>query len=385
MNRIYLDNAATTPVRDEVLRKMLPWFTERYGNPSGVYETGREARKAVEEARRKVAAALSCDAHEVYFTSGGTESDNWAIKGAALGNMGKGRHIVSSAIEHHAGLHALESMEKHGFEISYVKPDEQGIISPDAVRKAVREDTILISIMAANNEIGTLQPVREIGRLAREGKILFHTDAVQAIGAVPVDVKAWQADLLSLSAHKFHGPKGVGALYIKRGAITEAFMHGGAQERGRRAGTENLPAIVGLGEAIEIAAANQPVNSVKVSGLRDRLIHGILSAIPDARLNGHPTNRLPNNVNVSFEGVDAEALLLRLDLVGIAASSGAACAAGSRVTSHVLRAIGLHRGYAEGSLRLTLSELTTEAEVDEVLRVLPEIVLSLRNDSHAHG
>lgn len=381
MDRIYLDNAATTPLHREVLERMLPWFLEGYGNASSVYATGREARKAVEGARRQVASALHCSAQEIYFTSGGTESDNWAIKGAALKNAGRGRHIVSTVIEHHAVLHTLQFLEEQGFEVTLVKADALGRVDPEAVRAAIRSDTILVSVMAANNEIGTLQPVRDIGRIAREMGVLFHTDAVQAVGAIPVDVADWQVDLLSLSAHKFHGPKGVGALYVRKDTALCPLMHGGTQERKRRAGTENVPAIVGLGAALQMATEKLSGNAAKVSALRDRLIDGILRAVPEARLTGDPENRLPNNASFVFGNIGGEALLLRLDLAGIAASSGSACTAGSLEPSHVLLATGLDREAARNSLRLTLSSLTTPGEIDEVLRVLPDLVSRIREQS----
>lgn len=381
MNRIYLDNAATTAVSQPVLDKMLPYFTDVYGNASSIYETGREARKALEEARRTVAQAINCRPNEVYFTAGGSESDNWAIKGTAFANRAKGNHIITSAIEHHAVLHTCAFLEKAGFEVTYLPVDEYGRVSPADVEKAIRPGTILISIMAANNEIGTLEPIGEIGRIARAHKVLFHTDAVQAIGAVEVDVEKWQVDMLSMSGHKFHGPKGVGVLYLRNGVRVESFVHGGAQERGRRAGTENLPGIVGLAEAIRLATNDIPSKAQKISALRDRLIEGILSTIPDARLNGHPTERLPGNVNVSIRYIEGEAMLLRLDLNGIAASSGSACTSGSLDPSHVLLAIGLPHEIAHGSLRLSLSEQTTQEEIDEVLRVLPEVVQVLRDMS----
>ncbi len=381
MNRIYLDNAATTPLNREVLEEMLPYFTECYGNASSIYATGRDARKAVSDARRRVAAAINCSPQEVYFTSGGTESDNWAIKGAAFANGGKGRHIITSAIEHHAVLHTADWLEKQGFEVSRLPVDGLGRLDPETVRQAVRPDTILISVMAANNEIGTIQPIAEISRIAKERKIPFHTDAVQAVGAVPVDVKAWGVDLLSLSAHKFHGPKGIGALYVRKGTRLDTYLHGGAQEAGRRAGTENVPAIVGLGAAIKRAYELQPETAPRIAALRDMLIKGILTNIPDVRLNGDPVNRLPNNVNVSVRFIEGEALLLRLDMMGIAASSGSACTSGSLDPSHVLLAIGLPHEIAHGSLRLTLSEDTTREEVEEVLKFLPGVVRTLRDMS----
>ncbi len=378
MNQIYLDNAATTKVHPQVVEAMLPYFTECFGNASSIYATGREARKAMEEARRQVAAALNCAPAEVFFTSSGTESDNWAIKGAAYANIKKGRHLISTTIEHHAVLHTLEALEKQGFTVTLLKVDEYGRVNPEDVRKAIREDTTLITIMAANNEIGTLQPIKEIGEIARERKVLFHTVAVQAVGTMPVDVKDWNVDLLSLSAHKFHGPKGVGALYIKKGVRIESLLQGGAQERLRRAGTENIPGIVGLGTAIELAYKNLTEKTGKIEALRNDLMKGILDTIPETRLNGHPQQRLPNNLNISVRYIEGEALLLRLDLAGVAASSGSACTSGSLDPSHVLLAIGLDHETAHGSLRLTLSEDSTQEEIDQVKAVLPGIVKTLR-------
>ena len=378
MNRIYLDNAATTRLDAEVLQQMLPYFTDHYGNPSSIYATGRDARKAVEEARRAVAAALNCTAQEIFFTSGGTESDNWAIKGIAHTNQSKGKHIISTAIEHHAVLHPLEDLQKQGFEVTYMPVDEYGLVNPADIKKAIRPDTILISVIAANNEIGTIQPIAEIGAIAKEHKIAFHTDAVQAIGAIPVDVKEWQVDTLSLSAHKFHGPKGVGALYIRKGTRLPAFIQGGAQERNRRAGTENVPGIVGLGAAITKAVTTLDENAKKIAALRDDLINGILKNVPEVRLNGHPILRLPNNVNFAVKYIEGEALLLRLDLAGIAASSGSACTSGSLDPSHVLLAIGLPHEIAGGSLRLTLSADTSQEEIDTVKTELPRIINILR-------
>jgi len=378
LNRIYLDNAATTRLDAEVLQQMLPYFTDHYGNPSSIYATGRDARKAVEEARRAVAAALNCTAQEIFFTSGGTESDNWAIKGIAHTNQSKGKHIISTAIEHHAVLHPLEDLQKQGFEVTYMPVDEYGLVNPADIKKAIRPDTILISVIAANNEIGTIQPIAEIGAIAKEHKIAFHTDAVQAIGAIPVDVKEWQVDTLSLSAHKFHGPKGVGALYIRKGTRLPAFIQGGAQERNRRAGTENVPGIVGLGAAITKAVTTLDENAKKIAALRDDLINGILKNVPEVRLNGHPILRLPNNVNFAVKYIEGEALLLRLDLAGIAASSGSACTSGSLDPSHVLLAIGLPHEIAHGSLRLTLSADTSQEEIDTVKTELPRIINILR-------
>ena len=381
MDRIYLDNAATTAVSPEVLTAMLPYFTECYGNPSSIHSTGRDAHKAVDAARRQVAAAINADPSEIYFTAGGSESDNWAIKGTAFAKRDKGNHIITTAIEHHAVLHTCQWLEKQGFEVTYLPVDENGLVSVEDVEKAITDRTILISVMAANNEIGTIEPIAEIGALARSRGILFHTDAVQAVGAIPLDVKAMNIDMLSMSGHKFHGPKGIGALYIRKGVRLDTLIAGGAQERGKRAGTENLPGIVGIGKAIEIATRDMEANAERLTRLRDKLIQGILENIPDVRLNGHPTRRLPNNVNVSVRYIEGEALLLRLDLAGIAGSSGSACTSGSLDPSHVLLAIGLPHEIAHGSLRLTLGTDTTEADIDEVLDKLPGIVKNLRDMS----
>ena len=375
-----MDNAATTPVSPAVLEKMLPYFSECYGNANSIHSTGLEARKALNAARKKVAAALNCNPEEVYFTSGGSESDNWALKGVAFANRKKGNHIITSAIEHHAILHTCEWLEKQGFEITYVPVDADGLVNPADVEAAITDKTILISIMAANNEIGTIEPIEEIAKIAHAHHVLFHTDAVQAIGAIPVDVRAIGCDLLSLSGHKFHGPKGVGALYIKQGTRIDNLIHGGAQERGRRASTENVAGIVGMAEAIELATANIPEKAARISALRDQLIDG-LTALPYVRLNGHRTKRLPGNVNVSVRFIEGESLLLRLDLAGVAASSGSACTSGSLDPSHVLLAIGLPHEIAHGSLRLSLSDTTTQEEVDYVLSVLPGIIEYLRDMS----
>lgn len=381
MNRIYLDNAATTAVSKPVLEKMLPYFTDIYGNASSVYATGREARKALEEARRTVAASLNAKPNEIYFTAGGSESDNWAIKGVAYAHQAKGKHIITTAVEHHAVLHTCEALQKQGFEITYLPVDEYGMVTAEQVEKAIRPDTILITIMAANNEIGTLMPIEEIGQVAKQRKVLFHTDAVQVIGAVEVDVEKWQVDMLSLSAHKFHGPKGTGVLYVRNGVRLDNLIHGGAQERGRRAGTENVAGIVGLAEAMRIATQDIPGQTARIAALRDQLIQGILEKIPEVRLNGHPEKRLPGNVNVSIRYIEGEAMLLRLDMAGIAASSGSACTSGSLDPSHVLLAIGLPHEIAHGSLRFSLSGDTTEEEVNEVLRILPGLIQSLRDMS----
>ena len=380
MNRVYMDNAATTPVSPAVLEKMLPYFSECYGNANSIHSTGLDARKALNAARKKVAAALNCNPDEEYFPSGGSESDNWALKGVAFANRKKGNHIITSAIEHHAILHTCEWLEKQGFEITYVPVDADGLVNPADVEAAITDKTILISIMAANNEIGTIEPIEEIAKIAHAHHVLFHTDAVQAIGAIPVDVRAIGCDLLSLSGHKFHGPKGVGALYIKQGTRIDNLIHGGAQERGRRASTENVAGIVGMAEAIELATANIPEKAARISALRDQLIDG-LTALPYVRLNGHRTKRLPGNVNVSVRFIEGESLLLRLDLAGVAASSGSACTSGSLDPSHVLLAIGLPHEIAHGSLRLSLSDTTTQEEVHYVLSVLPGIIEYLRDMS----
>ena len=381
MERIYMDNAATTRVKPEVLEAMLPYYGEVFGNPSTIYYYGREAHKALDHARQQVAAAIGADKDEIYFTSCGTESDNWAIKGAAFAHQKKGNHIITSVIEHHAVLHTCGWLEKHGFEVTYLPVDEYGRVNPADVEKAITDQTILISIMFANNEIGTIQPIAEIAKIARAHNILFHTDAVQAVGAVPINVHELGVDMLSLSGHKFYAPKGVGALYIRRGVRIDTHQHGGAQERGKRGGTENMAQIVGLGKAIELATADVEGHAKKLAHMRDRLIDGILAEIPEVRLNGHRTERLPNNVNVSIRYIEGEALLLRLDLAGIAASSGSACTSGSLDPSHVLLAIGLPHEIAHGSLRLSLGDFNTEHDVDVVLDKLPQIVSTLREMS----
>lgn len=379
--RVYMDHAATTYTKQEVLDEMLPYFKEIYGNPSSVHSFGREARKAVDLARERTAAALNALPEEIYFTSGGTEADNWAIKGVAWANKERGNHIITTSIEHHAVLHTCQYLEKMGFEVTYLPVDSYGLVYPEQVKEAITDKTILISVMFANNEIGTIEPIKEIGQIAREYGIYFHTDAVQAIGQIPVDVKEMNIDLLSLSAHKFYGPKGVGALYVRKGVKLHPFIHGGAQERNRRAGTENLPGIVGLGKAIELAVSNLEESSKRLTAMRDRLISGVLNTIENVRLNGHPTKRLPGNANFSFEFIEGESLLLSLDMKGIAASSGSACTSGSLDPSHVLLAIGLPHEIAHGSLRLTLGDDNTDEDIDYVLEVLPDIVQRLREMS----
>ena len=380
-HKIYMDNAATTPLKREVLDAMMPYLTEEYGNASSIYATGRDAKRALDEARQTVADALGAKANEIYFTSCGSEADNWAIQGVAYANKNRGRHIISSQIEHHAVLHTLQYLEKQGFEVTYLPVDEYGLVRIDDLRDAIRPDTILITIMYANNEIGTIEPISELAQIAREHKIPFHTDAVQAVGHVPINVKELGVDLLSLSAHKLYGPKGVGALYIKNGVKLDNFLHGGAQERGRRAGTENVAGIVGLAKAIELATADIDGNMARLTALRDKLISGIQAQIPYCRLNGHPTKRLCNNVNFSFEFIEGESLLLMLDMKGVAASSGSACTSGSLDPSHVLLAIGLKHEIAHGSLRLSIGDFTTEEDIDYVLEVLGPIVQRLRDMS----
>ena len=382
---VYLDHAATTPTRPEVARAMLPYFSERFGNPSSLYALAREAKEAVEEARGRVAAAIGAAPEEVFFTSGGTEADNWAIKGVAAANRKKGDHIVTSSIEHHAVLHPCRALEKQGYRVTYLPVDEFGRVEPGAVEEAITDKTILVSVMAANNEIGTVQPVAAISEIAHDHGVLFHTDAVQAIGAIPVDVDAMGADLLAISAHKFGGPKGTGALYIRRKTRIGTFMDGGAQERGRRAGTENVPGIVGMGRAIELAVGEMPQKAPRLAAMRDRLIRGILDAVPDTRLNGHPVERLANNVNVAFRYVEGESILLMLDALGIAASTGSACTSASLEPSHVLTACGLPPEHAHGSLRLTLGHRNTEEDVDYVLEVLPGVIGRLREISPLRG
>lgn len=378
MNRIYMDNAATTRVTEPVFEAMKPYFCETFGNPSSVHAFGRDARRAVEEARRQVAFALGCEAREVYFTGCGTESDNWAIKGCAYAAKNGRKTIVSTTIEHHAVLHTLEALEKEGFNVIYVPVDEEGIVKMDEMKKAITEDTLLVTVMAANNEIGTIQPIEEIAALAHEKGAVFHTDAVQAIGSIRFNVKEMGIDMLSLSGHKFHAPKGVGVLYIKNGLRIRPLIAGGAQERTQRAGTENLASIVALGKAITLANENIEAHNEKLTVMRDALIDKILAAIPETRLNGHREKRLPGNVNVSISYIEGEALLLSLDLKGIAASSGSACTSGSLDPSHVLLAIGLPHEIAHGSLRLSLSEENTMEEVDYVVEQLVEIVKRLR-------
>ncbi|KGG81477.1 cysteine desulfurase [Caloranaerobacter azorensis H53214] len=378
---VYMDYAATTPVKKEVLEEMMPYFTEKYGNPSSIYRIGRESRAAIDEARERVAKIIGAKPKEIYFTSGGSESDNWAIKGVAFANRDKGNHIITSKIEHHAVLHACEYLEKHGFEVTYLDVDEYGIVDLEQLKNAITDKTILITIMFANNEIGTIQPIQEIGKIAREKGVYFHTDAVQAIGNVEIDVNNLNIDLLSMSAHKFYGPKGVGVLYIREGVKIHPYIHGGAQEKNRRAGTENVAGIVGLAKALELAYENLEEHNKKLVYLRDKLIKEVTNKIDYVRVNGHPEKRLPGNVNFSIEFVEGEALLLSLDMMGIAASSGSACTSGSLDPSHVLLAIGLPHEIAHGSLRFSLGDFNTEEDVDYVVESLVKIVERLREMS----
>ena len=378
---IYMDHSATTFVKPEVVTAMIPYFTEHFGNPSSIYSIARESKKAIDAARVQTAKALGADPDEIYFTSGGSESDNWAIKGVAFANRKRGNHIITTQIEHHAVLHTCQYLEKEGFEVTYLPVDQYGLVDPAVLEKAITEKTILITIMYANNEIGTIEPITELGAIARKHKVYFHTDAVQAIGSVPIDVKAQNIDLLSLSAHKFYGPKGTGALYIKKGVRIDNLIHGGGQERRRRAGTENIAGIVGMGKAIEMATADIPGHAAKIRAMRDRLIKGVLATISHTRLNGHPEKRLAGNFNVSFEFIEGESMLLWLDDEGICASTGSACTSGSLEPSHVLLATGLPVEISHGSLRLSLGDANTEKDVDFVLEVLPNVVKKLRDMS----
>lgn len=378
---IYADNAATTKMSRAAVDAMLPYMEQYYGNPSSLYAFGQQAREALENARSRIAACLNADPREITFTSGGSEADNQAIMtAAALGARRGKRHIVSTAFEHHAVLHTLEKLKKQGYEVTLLDVHSTGLVTPEQVTEAIREDTCLVTIMYANNEIGTIQPVAEIGAVCREKGVLFHTDAVQAAGHLPIDVKAQNIDLLSLSAHKFHGPKGIGVLYAKRGVALETIISGGAQERGKRAGTENIPAVMGMAAALEEACANMDEHRARLTGLRERLIHG-LEQIPYGELNGDRERRLPGNVNFCFEGIEGESLLLLLDERGICASSGSACTSGSLDPSHVLLAIGRPHEVAHGSLRLSLGEEMTEADVDEIIQAVTDVVTRLRNMS----
>lgn len=379
--KVYMDNAATTRVIEPVFQAMEPYFCGIYGNPSSVHQFGREAHKALDKARGQVASALGAKPEEIYFTGCGTEADNWALRGAAYARRDRGNHIITTQIEHHAILHTCQQLEKEGFSVTYLPVDGDGLVSEAALEEALRPETTLVSIMFANNEIGTVEPIARLCEIAHAHGALFHTDAVQAVGHVPVNVEALGVDMLSLSGHKFHAPKGVGALYLRRGVHIERFIQGGAQERTQRAGTENMASIVGMGAAIELAAEKMEQNVAKITALRERLIEGIVAQIPYTRLNGHREKRLPGNVNVCFRFIEGESLLLSLDLKGIAASSGSACTSGSLDPSHVLLAIGLPHEIAHGSLRLTLSEENTPEEVDYVIDALKQIVARLREMS----
>jgi cysteine desulfurase len=384
MKKVYLDHGATTQTNPEVVEAMMPYFTEIYGNPSSIHSFGREVRKAVDEAREKVAKSIGAEPREIIFTSGGTESDNLAIRGVARALQDKGNHIITSAVEHHAVLDACLALKKEGYEITVLPVDEHGMLNVDDVAAAITDKTILITIMMANNEVGTIMPVAQIGKLAKERGVIFHTDAVQAIGNLPVDVNELNCDLLSMSAHKFHGPKGVGALYVRKGTKLKVYSFGGAQERKMRPGTENVPGIIGMGKAVELMMANKEERVPRVIALRDKLIAGLLK-IEDTKLNGHPEHRLPGNANISIQYVEGEALILSLDLKGIAVSSGSACTSGSLDPSHVLMAMGLDHQTAHGSLRLTLGSENTAEEIDYVLEVIPEIVARLRSMSSVYA
>lgn len=378
---VYLDHSATTYVKKEVLDEMLPYFTENFGNPSSLYSIARSTKAVIDKSREKVANSIGAKNEEIYFTSGGCEADNWALKGIALANRNKGNHIITTTIEHPAILNTCKYLQKNGFEVTYLKVDEDGLIDLKDLESSIKENTILISVMMANNEIGTIEPVKEIGEIAKKHGVLFHTDAVQAIGHIDIDVNEMNIDLLSLSAHKFYGPKGVGALYIRKGTKIDNLVHGGGQERKKRAGTENIPFIVGIAKAMELATTDMEAKNKEISSKRDRLLNGILEKIPYTKVNGSLDKRLPNNLNVSFEFIEGEGLLLLLDLAGICASTGSACSSGSLDPSHVLLAIGLPHEIAHGSLRLSLGEATTDEEIDYVLEELPKIVQRLRDMS----
>ena len=378
---IYLDNAATTKTAPEVVEAMIPYFTEYYGNPSSVYSFAAKNKETITKQRDIIAEALGAKENEIYFTAGGSESDNWALKATAEAYRTKGNHIITTKIEHHAILHTCEYLEKEGFEVTYLDVDENGVVRLEDLKEAIRPTTILISVMFANNEIGTIQPIKEIGEIAKENGILFHTDAVQAFGQVPINVDEYHIDMLSASGHKLNGPKGIGFLYIRKGVKIRSFVHGGGQERKRRAGTENVPGIVGFGTATARAIKTMEERTAKEAKLRDYLIARVLEEIPHTRLNGHPEIRLPNNANFSFRFIEGESLLIMLDMKGICASSGSACTSGSLDPSHVLLAIGLPHEIAHGSLRLTLSEETTKEDIDYVVETLKEIVTNLRNMS----
>jgi len=378
MCRIYLDHAATTPTHPDVVKAMLPFFTDAFGNPSSIYSYGQEAKAAVEKARTKTAELIGARSEEIVFTSGGTEADNFALKGVAYANGHKGNHIITTSIEHHAVMEVCKFLGRRGFTITYLPVDEYGLVDPDDVRKAITTKTMLISIIHANNEVGTIEPVSEIGKIAKEAEVFFHTDAVQTVGHIPVNVDELKVDLLSISAHKFYGPKGVGALYVRKGTKLVPLMQGGEQEKMRRAGTENVPAVAGLGKAVELAGQEMDKEAERLVGLRDKLIKGLMDKVDHIRLNGHPTTRLPNNINVSVDFVEGESMLLNLDLEGICASTGSACSSASLEPSHVLLALGLSPEQAHGSLRFTLGRENSEEDMERVLDVLPGIVGKLR-------
>ncbi|MBQ2890287.1 MAG: cysteine desulfurase NifS [Clostridia bacterium] len=379
--RVYADHSATTPLKKEVLDAMVPYLTENFGNASSIYLEGRESKKAIETAREQVAKAIGAQSNEIYFTGSGTEADNWAIKGVAYALAEKGKHIITSAVEHHAVLHTVKALEKEGFKVTYLPVDEYGMVSAEDVKNAITDETILITIMFANNEIGTIMPIEEIGKIAREKGIIFHTDAVQAVGMEEIDVEKMNIDLLSLTAHKFYGPKGIGALYIRKGVKIKRFIEGGAQEKNKRAGTENVAGIVGLGKAIELATTDIAGKKEKLSKLRDFYIKEVMERIPFTRLNGHPTKRMASNANISFEFIEGESLLLMLDMKGISASSGSACTSGSLDPSHVLLAIGLPHEIAHGSLRVTFGDSSTMEDAKYIADSLVEIVTRLRDMS----
>jgi cysteine desulfurase len=378
---VYFDNSATTKISKEVLDEMMPYLTEKYGNPSSIYSLGREAKDAIDLSRERISKSLNCNFNEIYFTNSGTESDNWAIKGVAFANRDKGNHIITSSIEHHAVLDSCKYLEKHGFEITYLPVQKNGIVNINELKKAIRKDTILISIMYANNEIGSIQPIEEIGDIAKEKNIYFHTDAVQAVGNIDIDLEKLNIDLLTFSGHKINGPKGIGVLYIKQGTKIDNLLHGGGQERGKRASTENVAGIVGLGKAVELSTEDIQKKAEYLKTLRELCIEGIMNKIPDTILNGDPVKKLPGNVNVCFKYIEGESILLMLDQLGIAASSGSACTSGSLEPSHVLLSIGLPHEIAHGSLRLSFSKDNTKEEVEYLLEVLPGIIERLRKMS----
>ena len=378
MKRVYLDYAATTPTHPKVVKAMMPYFTEAFGNPSSIYSYGQEAKRAVEESRGKIANLIGARNEEIIFTSGGTEADNFTLTGIAYANESKGNHIITSSIEHHAVMETCKFLGRRGFKVTYLPVDKYGLVDPDDVRKSITANTILISIMHANNEVGTIEPIAEIGKIAKEAGIYFHTDAVQAVGHIPVNVNELEVDLLAMSAHKLYGPKGIGALYVRKGTRITPFLHGGDQERKRRASTENTPGIIGFSAAAELAQRDMSQEAKRLIHLRDRLIKGLLEQIDHSHLNGHPQKRLPNNVNVSIEFIEGESMLLNLDLESIAASTGSACSSSSLEPSYVLLAMGLHHEQAHGSLRFSLGRWTSEEDVGQVIEVLPRIVAKLR-------